>query len=67
VDRGPQLLGAQGGQPAAALVAPRADLGHQAQRLRVRVQGLADQRVDDVGPVVLRRVDVVDAELDSAA
>ena len=44
-----------------------ADLGDQHQVVGVRVQGLADQRVGDVGAVVLRGVDVVDAELDGPA
>ena len=54
-------------KPATVVVATRADLRHQGQVGRVRVQGLADQLVGDVGPVVLRRVDVVDPELDGAA
>ena len=67
LDAGAQLVGAQRGQPAALLVAARADLRHEAQAVGVGVQRLADELVDDVRPVVLRRVDVVDAELDGAA
>src|SRR6185369_14895995 len=40
---------------------------HEAQAFGVRVQRLADELVDDVRAVVLRGVDVVDAELDRAA
>ena len=67
LDARAQLLGAQRGQPRPPVVAPRADLRHETQPVGVRVQRLADERVDDVGAVVLRRVDVVDAELDGPA
>ena len=66
-DAGPQLGGRLRGQPAAPVVAATADLGDELEVVRVGVQCLADQVVDDVGPVVLGGVDVVDAELDRAA
>jgi hypothetical protein len=51
-------------QHSSTAVATGTDLRHQPQALRVRVQRVADELVDDVRPVVLRGVDVVDAELD---
>ena len=53
--------------PPAGVVADRPDLGHDDEVVGVRVQGLADQLVGDVRPVVLGRVDVVDAGLDGPA
>ncbi len=64
LDTGPQVGGGLGGHPAALGVADGADLGDQHQVVGVGVQGLADQRVRDVGTVVLGGVDVVHAELD---
>ncbi len=64
---GAQLVGGERRQPAAAVVATGADLGHELEALGVGMQRLADQVVDDVGAVVLRGVDVVDAQLDRAA
>ena len=66
LDAGAQLGRALGRQPRALRVAARTDLRDELQALGVRVQGLADEVVDDVGTVVLRGVDVVDAELDRA-
>ena len=67
LDAGPELGRRQGRVPSSDVVAAAADLGDELEGLRVRVQRLADQLVDDVGTVVLRGVDVVDAELDGAA
>ena len=53
--------------PAAGGVAHRADLGDDAQVIRVRRERLADDLVGDVRPVEVGRVDVVDAELDRGA
>ena len=53
--------------PSPDIVAAAPDLGHELEGLRIRVQRLADQLVDDVRTVVLRGVDVVDPELDGAA
>ena len=58
--------GVERGQPGALRVAAGTDLRHEPEALGVRVQRLADEVVDDVGAVVLRGVDVVDAELDRA-
>jgi hypothetical protein len=62
-----QLLRGERGQPGAGLVAAGADLRHELEVLRVGMERLADEVVDHVGAVVLRGVDVVDAELDGAA
>ena len=59
--------GSLSGQPGPRSVAACADLADQGEVVRVGVQRLADERVGDVGPVELRGVDVVDAELDGAA
>ena len=59
--------GESAGSHAALLVAPSADLGDELESVRIRIQRLADQVVDDVGPVILRGVDVIDAQLDRAA
>jgi hypothetical protein len=56
-----------GRQPGAGVVAPAADLRDELEVLRVGIERVADQVVDDVRPVVLRGVDVVDAELDRAS
>ena len=48
-------------------VTGRADLRDEEQVLRVGVQGLVDELVGHVGPVVLGGVDVVDPQLDRAA
>ena len=61
VGRGPRE------HPAAGGVAHRADLGDDAQVIRVRRERLADDLVGDVRPVEVGRVDVVDAELDRGA
>ena len=65
LDAGLQLGGGVRRQPAPGVVAPRADLGDEREVVRVRVQRLPDQVVDDLRPVVLRRVDVVDAEFEA--
>ena len=62
-----QLRRGQRRQPGAVLVTAGAHLGDELEVLRVGVQRLADEVVDDVGPVVLGGIDVVDAELDGAA
>ena len=67
LDAGAQLGRTLGGQPRAPVVAAAADLRDELQVLRVGMQGLADQVVDDVRAVVLSGVDVVDAEFDRAA
>ena len=64
--RGAKLLRSLGGRPATVGVANRAELGDDHQVLRVGVQRLADQLVGHVRPVVLGRVDVVDAQFDSS-
>ena len=48
-------------------VATRADLAHDDQLRRIRVERVADQLVDDVGPVELRGVDVIDPAVDRLA
>ena len=62
-----ELLGLQRGLPAALGAAPRADLGDDVQVVRVRVQRLLDELVDDVRPVEVAGVDVGDAQLDGLA
>jgi hypothetical protein len=62
-----QLVRLLGGEPAAVVVARGADLGDEPQPLRIGEEGLADEVVDDVRPVELGGVDVVDTELDRAA
>ena len=47
-------------------VAARADLADQRQPLRIRVQRRPDELVRDVRTVVLRGIDVIDAELGGA-
>jgi hypothetical protein len=64
LDAGPELGRLLPREPATGAVPPRADLRHQGQVGRVGVQGLMDQVIGHVGPVVLRRVNVVDPELD---
>ena len=64
LDVGAQVVGLRGGDPVARLVAAGADLAHQRQLGRVRVQCLADEFVRDVGAVELCGVDVVDAKFD---
>jgi hypothetical protein len=61
LSRGPREHPAAGGVPY------RADLGDDAQVIRVRRERLADDLVGDVGPVEVSRVDVVDAEFDRGA
>ena len=61
-----QLVGFLCGQPAARVVARAADLAHQREVGRIRVQRLADEFVGDVRAVELRGVDVVDAQLNCA-
>ena len=63
LDPGPQLLGALGLVPLTRRVAPGADLGDDDEILGVGVEGGVDQLVRHVGPVELRRVDVVDPGL----
>ena len=58
-----QLLRSQRRGPAALRVPERADLGHDVQRLGVRVQGLPDDLVGDVRAVIVAGVDVRDAQL----
>jgi hypothetical protein len=67
LDPGPQLVGSRRVQDRTSTIPTGADLRHDPQAGRVRVQRVSDQLVDDVGSVELRRVDVVDAELDGAA
>jgi hypothetical protein len=64
LDAGPQLGGGLGRDPAALVVADGADLGDEHELVGVGVQRLADERVGDVGAVVLGGVDVVHAEVD---
>ena len=64
LDPGAQLGRGLGGDPTALCVALGSDLGDQEQVLGVRVQRFVDELVRHVRPVVLRRVDVVHAELD---
>ena len=66
LDTRAQLLGSLRGHPAAVGVTHRPDLGDEGEVVGVGLQRLADQRVGDVRAVVLRRVDVVRAELDGA-
>ena len=54
--------GAVDRQPGAHVVAPAADLADQCQVVGVRVQRLTNEFVGHVRAVVLRGVDVVDAE-----
>jgi len=60
------LLTTRGVYPSGG-VAPPADLCHELESLGIGMQRFADQVVDHVRSVVLRRVDVVDAELDGSA
>ena len=64
LDAGPKSIGLVVGENATAVVAARADLAHDREVIRVRVQGLTDQLVHHTRPVVLRRVDVVDPGTD---
>src|SRR6202034_1559569 len=43
----------------------RTDLAHQHEMGRVRRQRLSDELVDDGGSVILSRIDVIDAAVDS--
>ena len=65
---GAQLVGlVEAQQRAGRVAAARPTLLTIARLVRVGVQRLADELVDDVGPVVLRGVDVVDADRDGRA
>ena len=57
-----QLVGSLCGKHASYGVPPRPDLGHQLEVVGVRIERLADQVVDHIRAVVLRSVDVIDAE-----
>jgi hypothetical protein len=60
----PQVLRASDGRPTARPLARQTGLRRDQQVGRVRVQGLADQLVGDLGPVGVGRVDQLHAELD---
>ena len=60
----PELVGVVVRADPAALVPAVADLGHDRKIGRVGEQGSANQVVHDIGPVVLRCVDVIDAGRD---
>ena len=62
LDAAAQLIRFVVGQPAAGRVAACADLAHQREGARVGVQGLADELVGNVRPVVLRGIDMVHAQ-----
>ena len=64
---GAQLGGRLRGYPAAAVGTLRPHLGDDGQIVGVRMEGFADQLVRHVRAVVLRGVDVVDAEIDRPA
>ena len=64
---GAELLGPLRRNPGAVGVPVGADLADEHQVVGVWVQGGVDELVGDVGSVVLRGVDVVDAELDRAS
>ena len=67
LDVGAQFVGLLGGQSSRPVSSRRAaDLADQREVVRIGVQRLADQLVGHVGPVELRGVDVVDAQLDCA-
>ncbi len=66
LDGGTQLVGLLRGQPRSSVVALGADLAHQRQISGVGVQRFADQLIGHIRSVELRRVDVVDAQLDCA-
>jgi hypothetical protein len=62
-----QVLRPAVGRPPSRTGALEAALGRDHEVVRVRVQGLAYEFLADVGPVGVRGVDEVDAELDRAA
>jgi hypothetical protein len=62
-----QLVRPLRGQDPACVVAPPTDFRDELEVVWIRIQRLADQIVHDIRPVVLRRVDVVDPELDRPA
>ena len=66
-DAATQLRRFVGDENAAPAVPTRSDLAHQRQLGWIRVEGFTDELVDDVRPVVLGSVDVVDATVDRGA
>lgn len=62
-----EVVGVDERYPTAGIVAAGADLAHQRQVLRIRVEGLADELIGDIGPVELGGVDVVNTEFDGAS
>ncbi|WP_353615641.1 hypothetical protein [Mycobacterium sp. D16R24] len=58
-----ELVGFLGRQPTSSVSAPVTHLADQCQLLRTRIQRRVDELVGDIGPVELRRVDVIDAQL----
>src|SRR6516164_209130 len=66
-DLGRQVGGLQRGTPAAVRTTAGADLGHDAQVGRVRVERLPDQLVDHHRPVEVAGVDVGNAGFDGFA
>src|ERR1700733_7995196 len=66
LDTGAQLGRTPGRGPRPLGVWPAAELADELQIVRIGIQGVADQVVYDVRAVVLRGIDVVDAELDGA-
>jgi hypothetical protein len=67
LDAAAQLIRVAVGQPSPALVAACADLADQREVVGVGMQRLADELVGDAGPVVLRGVNVIHAQLQCAA
>jgi hypothetical protein len=58
-----QLLGGSRVRPAALGVSQRSDLGHDAQLVRIGMQGFLDDLVRHVRAVVVAGIDVGDAQL----
>src|ERR1700738_3320522 len=62
-----QLVRGVGGEDTAPRVATGADLADDDQLRRVRVERVADELVHYLGPIELRRVDVIDTGVDRLA